>query len=190
MDRGKRLHVELRRQLLIGQDWNVNAVTRKQIAQMAPDIHGAQHDRRDIRLGHVEKLGDLHAGIDAHAGSIEGLLELFERHGLGDAPWPPHYRRQASEPPRVQPSRRKSKFPLIEIARARRKEDALAGVERWKARHPDAAAHLEPADILVDAMRGRYSTWTRIRINLQHVPDALRPPQEPLDPDEKMRSKA
>jgi hypothetical protein len=134
------------------------------------------------------KLGDLHAGIDDHAGSLEGLLELFERQGLGDAPWPPHYARQTSEPPRVQPSRRKSRLPLIEIARARRKEDALAGVERWKARHPEAAAHLQPADVLVDAMRGRYSTWTRIRINLQHVPEALRPPQETLDPDEKIRS--
>ena len=135
-----------------------------------------------------EKLGDLHAGIDEHAGSLEGLLELHERQGLGDAPWPPHYRKQSSEPPRVQPSKRKSKFPLIEIGRARRKEDALAGVERWKARHDEAATHLQPADILVDAMRGRYTTWTRTRINLQHVPEALRPPQEPLDPDEKMRS--
>jgi bifunctional non-homologous end joining protein LigD len=135
-----------------------------------------------------EKLGDLHAKIDEHAGSIEGLLELFERQGLGDAPWPPHYRRQDSEPARVQPSKRKSKHPLIEIGRARRKEDALRGVERWKARHPEAATHLQPADVLVDAMRGRYSTWTRIRINLQHVPEALRPPQEPLDPDEKIRS--
>jgi DNA ligase D-like protein (predicted polymerase) len=135
-----------------------------------------------------EKLGDRHAGIDEHAGSIAGLLELFERQGLGDAPWPPHYRKQSSEPARVQPSKRKPKHPLIEIGRARRKEDALAGVERWKARHPEAAAHLEPADILVDAMRGRYSTWTRIRINLQHVPVALRPTQEPLDPDEKIRS--
>jgi DNA ligase D-like protein (predicted polymerase) len=133
-------------------------------------------------------LGDLHAGIDAHAGSIAGLLELFERQGLGDAPWPPHYRRQSSEPPRVQPSKRRSKLPLIEIGRARRQEDALAGVERWKTRHPEAAAHLQPADVLVDAMRGRYTTWTRTRINLQHVPEALRPPQEPLDPDEKIRS--
>jgi DNA ligase D-like protein (predicted polymerase) len=135
-----------------------------------------------------KKLGDLHAGIDEHAGSIEGLLELFERQGLGDAPWPPHYRRQSAEPPRVQPSKRRTKLPLIEIARARRKEDALAGLDRWKARHAEAAAHLQPADVLVDAMRGRYSTWTRIRINLQHVPEALRPPQEPLDPDEKIRS--
>ena len=58
--------------------------------------------------------------------------------------------------------------------------------ERWKARHPEAAAHLEPADVLVDAMRGRFRTWTRIRVNLQHVPEALRPAQEPLDPDEDM----
>lgn len=135
-----------------------------------------------------QRLGDLHAGIDEHPGSIEGLLDLFERQGLGDAPWPPHYRKQRAEPPRVQPSKRKPKFPLIEIGRARRKEDALDGVERWKQRHPRAAAHLQPADVLVDAMRGRYSTWTRTRINLQHVPEPLRPAQEPLDPDEKIRS--
>ena len=109
---------------------------------------------------------------------------MFERQGLGDAPWPPHYRKQSSEPPRVRPSRRK--YPLIEIGRARRKEDALPGLERWKARHAQAAAHLEPADVLIDAMRGRYSTWTRIRVNLQHIPEALRPRQEPLDPDEKI----
>jgi hypothetical protein len=77
---------------------------------------------------------------------------------------------------------------LLEIGRARRKEDALAGLERWRARHAQAAAHLEPADVLVDVMRGRYSTWTRIRVNLQHVPEALRPPQAALDPDEKIFS--
>lgn len=159
------------------------------------------------------KLGDVHAGIDAHPGSLEGLLELFERQGLGDAPWPPHYRRGASEPPRVQPSKRRQKtqqasaaadpnassrrtpatpaprkHPLIEIGRARRKQDALAGLERWKARHPQAALHLQPADILVDVMRGRYSTWTRIRVNLQHVPESQRPAQETLDPYEKIDS--
>jgi hypothetical protein len=86
----------------------------------------------------------------------------------------------------VQPSKRRpSKHPLIEIGRAQRKQDALAGLERWKARHPEAAAHLEPADVLVDSMRGRSSTWTRIRVNLQHVPTKLRPAQEALDPDEK-----
>jgi bifunctional non-homologous end joining protein LigD len=133
-------------------------------------------------------VGDRHAGIDAHPCSIEGLLELSERHerdGLGDAPWPPHYQKQAGEPPRVQPSKRRvPKHPLIEIGRAQRKDDALAGLERWKARHPDAAARLEPADVLVDAMRGRFHTWTRIRVNLQHVPTELRPAQEPLDPDD------
>ena len=132
-----------------------------------------------------KQLGDRHAGIDATSGSLESLLELFDRQGLGDAPWPPHYRKQAAEPPRVQPSKRK--LPVIEISKARKKDDALAGLERWKRRHPEAAAHLQPADVLVDAMRGRYSTWTRIRVNLQHVPEKIRPAQEPLDPDEKMR---
>jgi bifunctional non-homologous end joining protein LigD len=131
-----------------------------------------------------QKLGDVHAAIDRHAGSLAGLLELFERQGLGDAPWPPHYRKQESEPPRVQPSKRRK--PLIEIGRARRRADALAGLERWRTRHPQAAAHLEPADVLVDAMRGRYTTWTRIRVNLEHVPHELRPIQEALDPDEKI----
>jgi bifunctional non-homologous end joining protein LigD len=80
------------------------------------------------------------------------------------------------------------KHPLIEIGRAQRKEDALAGLERWKTRHPDAAAHLAPADVLVDSMRGRSSTWTRVRVNLEHVPAKLRPVQEALDPDEKTLS--
>jgi hypothetical protein len=132
-----------------------------------------------------QEMGDPHAAIDEHAGSIEGLLELFARQGLGDAPWPPHYKKGAGEPARVQPSKRK-KHPLVEIGRARRKEDALAGLDRWKARHPQAAAHLQPADVLVDAMRGRYTTWTRIRVNLQHVPEQERPAQERLDPDEKI----
>jgi bifunctional non-homologous end joining protein LigD len=138
------------------------------------------------------KLGDRHEAIDRSPGSLEALLELSERQereGQGDAPWPPHYRKQEGEPPRVQPSKRRaprrlSKHPLIEIGRAQKKSDVLAGLERWKARHPDAAAHLEPADVLVDAMRGRFSTWTRIRVNLQHVPTELRPAQEPLDPDD------
>jgi bifunctional non-homologous end joining protein LigD len=133
------------------------------------------------------EVGDRHAEIDRGPCSIDGLMELSarqEREGQADAPWPPHYRKQPGEPARVQPSRRRvPKMPLIEIGRAQRKEDALAGVERWKARHPEAAGHLEPADILVDAMRGRFHTWTRIRVNLQHVPSDLRPAQEPLDPD-------
>ena len=134
------------------------------------------------------RLGDRHQGIDAHIGSLECLLELSARHereGLGDAPWPPQYKKQPGEPPRVQPSRsRASKFPLIEVGRAQRKEDALAGLERWKARHSYASVHLAPADVLVDSMRGRSSTWTRVRINLQHVPENLRPQQEALDPDD------
>src|SRR5262245_10289306 len=138
--------------------------------------------------GRFAEIGDRHAGIDADPGSLELLLELSarqEREGQGDAPWPPHYRRQDGEPPRVAPSRRRvPKHPLVEIGRARRREDALAGLERWKARHADAASHLEPADVLVDVMRGRSSTWTRVRVNLQHVPPELRPAQEPLDPDE------
>ncbi|HEU5260862.1 MAG TPA: non-homologous end-joining DNA ligase [Gemmatimonadales bacterium] len=138
------------------------------------------------------KQGDRHAGIDEVPGSLEQLLELSARHereGQGDAPWPPHYKKRLGEPPRVQPSKaRAARYPLIEIARAKRKADALAGLKRWKARHPEAAAHLEPADVLVDAMRGRSSTWTRIRVNLQHVPAKLRPAQERLDPDEKTLS--
>jgi DNA ligase D-like protein (predicted polymerase) len=132
--------------------------------------------------------GDPHAAIDQHPCSLASVLELSarqEREGQGDAPWPPHFQKQPGEPARVQPSRRRvSKHPLIEIGRAPRKDDALAGLERWKARHAEAAAHLEPADVLVDAMRGRFHTWTRIRVNLQHVPDALRPAQEALDPDQ------
>jgi bifunctional non-homologous end joining protein LigD len=148
------------------------------------------------------KLGDRHEDIDRHRGSIETLLELSAKHekaGDGDAPWPPHYRKQEGEPPRVQPSKargsraraskktpglRQSKFPLIEIGRAQKKADALEGLERWKKRHPKAAKYLEPADVLVDSMRGRSSTWTRIRVNLQHVPVKLRPQQEELDPND------
>lgn len=131
------------------------------------------------------QVGDRHDGIDGAVCRLDALLELSGRHerdGLGDAPWPPHYRKQRGEPKRVQPSR--ARKPLIEIGRARNKEDALAGLERWKAAHPEAAARLEPADVLVDAMRGRFTTWTRIRVNLEHVPDELRPPQGPLDPDD------
>ncbi len=134
------------------------------------------------------KVGDKHAGIDEHAGSLNALLELSERDeraGVGDAPWPPQYRKQPGEPPRVQPSKRRvPKHPLIEIARAFKKDAAWAGLERWKQRHAEVVPYLEPADVLVDSMRGRFATWTRIRVNLQHVPEPLRPPQETLDPDD------
>jgi DNA ligase D-like protein (predicted polymerase) len=151
------------------------------------DCDPADFTLRTMPLRFAE-VGDPHAAMDRHRCSIETLLELSARHerdGLGDAPWPPHYQKQPGEPARVQPSRRRTPTrPLIEIARAERKDDALAGVERWKTRHPEAAAHLQPADVLVDAMRGRFHTWTRIRINLQNVPAELRPAQEALDPDE------
>ena len=134
-------------------------------------------------------VGDRHEAIDRHAGSLERLLELSARQeaeGLGEAPWPPHYRKQSGEGPRVAPSRRRvPKHPLVEIGRARSKEDVLAGLERWRARHPEASTHLQPADVLVDAMRGRFRTWTRIRVNLQHVPEELRPGQDQLDPDDR-----
>ncbi len=132
-------------------------------------------------------IGDAHAPMDRHPCRLDGLLELADRQardGLGEAPWPPHYGKQPGEPSRVQPSRRRTPTrPLVEIARARQKDAALAGLERWKARHPEAAAHLLPSDVLVDAMRGRFRTWTRIRVNLEHVPIELRPAQEAPDPD-------
>ena len=152
-------------------------------------------DPRDFTLATMParfaRSGDLHAGMDEQRCALDSLLELSARHerdGLGDAPWPPHYRKQPGEPARVQPSRRRQPIhPLVEVARAERKADAREALDRWKARHPEAAAHLEPADVLVDAMRGRYHTWTRIRVNLQHVPEALRPAQEPLDHDDDLR---
>ena len=140
--------------------------------------------------------GDAAAGIDDAVGSLDKLLELSAKQaeeGMGEAPWPPHYEKQAGEPPRVAPSRakrpakstgrRQSIHPLITTSKAQHKEDALAGLERWKAKHPEAAALLEVDDVLVDAMRGRYTTWTRIRVNLRHVPEDKRPAEEPPDPD-------
>ena len=130
--------------------------------------------------------GDASAGIDDAAGSLDSLLALSasqEAAGLGDAPWPPHYRKQRGEPPRVAPSRRKAAETLVTVAKAAHKVDALAGLERWKVRHPDAAARLHVDDVLIDSMRGRSTTWTRIRVNLRHVPPDERPAQEPPDPD-------
>ena len=126
----------------------------------------------------LQAVGDPHAAIDAHSDSIEPLLELSARHeaqGQGDAPWPPHYRKQAGEPRRAPPSTKRAATPLIEIARADREEDAVAAAAAWRAAHPEAASHLEPADVLVDRMRGRSSLWYRVRINLTRVPPKLRP---------------
>ncbi len=132
-----------------------------------------------------QKLGDPHAGMDASAGSLERLLELAAKddaEGLGDAPWPPHFRKTKSEGPRVAPSR--AKMPLIVVANSRNKEAALEGLERWKAEHAGIAKLLAVDDVLIDSMRGRSSTWTRIRVNLRHIPEDRRPQQEAPDPDD------
>jgi DNA ligase D-like protein (predicted polymerase) len=145
------------------------------------------------------EIGDPHAGIDAAPGSLEALLELAakdEAAGLADAPWPPHFRKMEGESPRVAPSRARSakqktptkpprtKMPLVVVAHSPDKEAALAGLERWRSKYPEVAGLLAVDDVLVDSMRGRSSTWTRIRVNLRHVPEALRPPQETPDPDD------
>ncbi len=180
--------------------------------------------------------GDPHADMDAAAGSLESLLELAARdeaEGLGDAPWPPHFRKAEGEAPRVAPSkakkfsdqisegfgskrfrkqalkqegattsdeptesapaptlkrkapaRRTPKHPLITIAQSSDKAAAEAGLTRWKEKHPEAAAHLAEDDILIDRMRGSSAIWYRIRINLRHIPEDQRPPQETPDPDD------
>jgi bifunctional non-homologous end joining protein LigD len=126
--------------------------------------------------GRFRKIGDPHADIDQWRCSLEPLLELSQRQDQGDAPWPPHYRKGAGEPRRAPPSTApRQKKPVIEVARADREAEAVAAAEEWKARHPKAAAHLEPADVLVDRMRGSSSLWYRVRINLEHVPARLRP---------------
>jgi len=137
------------------------------------------------------KLGDPHAGMNEEPGSLERLLELAaadESAGLGDAPWPPHFRKMEGEAPRVAPSRAKTapraKMPLIVVANSPDKEAALAGLERWKSKYAPVAALLAVDDVLIDAMRGRSSTWTRIRVNLRHVPEDMRPRQETPDPDD------
>ena len=203
------------------------------------DVIAEDYTLATVPAIYADEGGDRHAGIDSSVGSLEGLLDLSARHeatGLGDAPWPPNYRKQESEPPRVQPSRqrrptedyntpeaeaarekarvamekrftraaeeraaltaagstgsrptptgrRRSSIPVVEIARAAKKEEALAGLDRWKERHPEVASHLRPADVLVDSMRGRSTTWTRIRVNLSNVPAGMRPEQEPLEVD-------
>ena len=139
-----------------------------------------------------QQMGDPHAAMDAQQDSLEPLLELAARDeadGLADAPWPPHFRKAAGEAPRVAPSRKKSgaprvKMPLLTIANSSSKEAALQGLERWKGRHADVAALLAVDDVLVDSMRGKAYNWTRIRVNLRHVPEDLRPAAEPADPDD------
>jgi bifunctional non-homologous end joining protein LigD len=159
-----------------------------------PDCNPADFTVRTAPQRFAER-GDPHAQMDGLPASLEPLLELAARDeasGLGDAPWPPHYKKMAGEAPRVAPSRKKGatpkkpreKMPLIVVANSPKKEEALAGLERWKQRHAAIAPLLAADDVLVDSMRGRSSTWTRIRINLRHVPEADRPPPETPDPDE------
>jgi bifunctional non-homologous end joining protein LigD len=238
----------------VASAWSVRPLPDARVSMPLAWDEVADVEPADFTLATVPAIfarrGDPHAGIDAAVGSLDALLELSARHeaeGLGDAPWPPNYRKQAGEPPRVQPSRqrrddadydtpeaeakrekarialerrlaraperraaeqsageqrgaerpgdaepaplarptgrRRSTKPLVEIARAARKDEALAGLERWKARHEAVVPFLQPADVLVDAMRGRATTWTRIRVNLEHVPEQLRPAQEPLEID-------
>jgi bifunctional non-homologous end joining protein LigD len=162
----------------------------------------------------LARTGDPADGIDQAVGSLEPLLELSAQHeaaGFADAPWPPHFEKQAGEPPRARPSirrggageaaragivpppapgktsgptgRRRTTMPLIEVARAATEAEAMDGLERWKARHPEVWPHLAPSDVLVDSMRGRSTTWYRIRLNLRGVPEAERPPQEALEVD-------
>ena len=145
------------------------------------------------------KIGNPHAEMDASSGSLEKLLELADKDeaaGIADAPWPPHFRKMEGEAVRVMPSRAKSaakkaaikkprvKMPLITVANSPDKAAAIAGLERWKTKHADIASLLAVDDVLVDSMRGRSSTWTRIRINLRHVPEEQRPPQGTPEPDD------
>jgi bifunctional non-homologous end joining protein LigD len=147
------------------------------------------------------EIGDPHAQMDSAAGSLEQLLDLAERDeaaGLGDAPWPPHFRKMEGEGTRVAPSRARSsaatkkpatkkkrqRMPLIVVANSPYKKAALDGLERWKKKHPKVAKLLAVDDVLVDSMRGRSSTWTRIRVNLRNVPEKIRPAQETPDPDD------
>jgi DNA ligase D-like protein (predicted polymerase) len=159
------------------------------------------------------KIGDPQSAMDQHAGSLDALLEMASRdeaNGIGDAPWPPHFKKQWNEGKRVQPSkakkpdmkegedtdpaastkkpratgRRKSTMPLLVVAQSSDKKAAEAGLERWKQKHTEASKHLAADDILVDRMRGSAYVWYRIRINLRNVPEELRPSQETPDPDD------
>ena len=144
----------------------------------------------------LAELGDAHGEMDLHAGSLDKLLELAARDeasGLGDAPWPPHFAKTEGEAPRVAPSRARSaakkkpartRMPLLVIANSPSEEAARAGLDRWKQKHRKVVKYLAADDVLVDKMRGRSSTWTRIRINLRNIPEELRPPQETPDPDD------
>ncbi|UXA14006.1 DNA polymerase domain-containing protein [Mycobacterium sp. SMC-8] len=117
-------------------------------------------------------LGDPWEGMDDTAGGLDALLELADR--LGPAEKAPKGARQSDD------GRRVSAMPLIEIARTKTRDEAMAALQQWREKYPAAAEKLHPADVLVDGMRGPSSIWYRIRINLQHVEEDVRPPQEEL----------
>jgi DNA ligase D-like protein (predicted polymerase) len=212
------MHVNVR----IQQRWSFAAVRRaalafsREVERRAPKLATSKwwkEERHGVFLDYNQNAKDR---TTCSAYSIRPLPDARdEAAGLGDAPWPPHFRKTESEPTRVAPSRAKgaketktvrrkttrktttnktaanktapkprTKMPLIFVANSPDKEAALAGLERWKMKHPDAASNLAVDDVLVDSMRGRSSTWTRIRVNLRNVPEELRPVQETFDPDD------
>jgi bifunctional non-homologous end joining protein LigD len=130
------------------------------------------------------EIGDPWAGIDEAVGALDALLELADRQKVEDrsnpeaavAPAAPGKSSGAS-------GRRRTSVPLIEISRAKTREEAMDGLSRWRERHPGIVERLEPAEILVDAMRGRSTAWYRVRLNLQRIPADERPGQEPLEVD-------
>ncbi len=168
----------------VASAWSVRPTLDARVSMPLAWDEVADVDPAAFTIRTAPSRGDASKGIDESAGSLEKILALSaaqEEQGLGDAPWPPQYKKQEGEPRRVQPSR--AKHPLITVAKAEHKDDALAGLERWKARHPEAAKHLKVDDVLVDSMRGRSTTWTRIRVNLRNVPEEVRPAEEAPDPD-------
>jgi bifunctional non-homologous end joining protein LigD len=139
------------------------------------EVGSIRPDQFTVRTvpGRFAELGDPHGGIDDAVGSLDGLLALAEE--LGPAEKPPRGGDGSG--------RRQSVMPLIEVARTKTKPEAIAALDTWKSRHAGIVPALHPADVLVDGMRGSSSLWYRVRVNLQHIPEAERPPQEELIAD-------
>jgi bifunctional non-homologous end joining protein LigD len=158
----------------VASAYSVRAVTDARVStplrwDQVPGCRPEEHTLTTV-LHRWAEVGDPWRDMDASPGSLDALLDLARRLG------------PAEKPPKGV-GRRTATMPLVEIARARTRQEALDGLDRWRSRHPSVAARLEPADVLVDGMRGRSSLWYRIRVNLQHVPEGERPPQEPLEVD-------
>jgi bifunctional non-homologous end joining protein LigD len=139
------------------------------------EVPSARPEQFTVRTvpGRYADVGDPHAGMDDVTGSLDGLLALAAE--LGPAEKAPRSGDGSG--------RRQSAMPLIEVARTKTKPEALAALDEWKSRHTDIIPALHPADVLVDGMRGSSSLWYRVRVNLQHIPEAERPPQEELIAD-------